>query len=396
MIDINPLSAQRLVILDQLLAAHAWLWRPQPFREVRPEWCGHLPELARELLALDDGEVARMEWDGAALGQLLARHVAAVAELEALARLPQRVPALPLVAAPHVQWEIPGRKWVQIEAFAQAVGAARGPLLEWCGGKGHLGRLMALRRGVAVGTLELDAGLCVDGERLAMRAGVEQNFVAQDALSTQAAALLPGRHVVALHACGDLHRGLVRRGIEAGVAALDIAPCCYYHMADKLYRPWSAVARLELTRDDLRLAVTETVTAVPRETRLRERERAWKLGFDLLRREVTGEDRYVSFKPTPKQWLNLCFQGFCEALAARQGLELPAHVDWRRLENEGQRRLGEVKRLSLLRHVFRRPLEVWLVLDLAGHLAEHGYRVEVGTFCAREVTPRNILLSARL
>jgi hypothetical protein len=382
--------------LDALLAAHAWLWRPQPFREARPEWCGLLPELARELMALDDGEVTCLEQDGMALGRLLARHVPALAQLEALTRLPERVSATPSEAAPHVQWEIPGRKWAQIEAFAHAVGEARGPLLEWCGGKGHLGRLLALRRGAVVDTLELDAGLCADGARLAGRAGAEQKFFTQDAFSAHAAALLPGRHVVALHACGDLHRSLVRRGIAAGVTALDIAPCCYYHMADKLYRPWSAAARLELTRDDLRLAVTETVTAPPRETRLRERERAWKLGFDRLRRELTGEDRYISFKPTPKQWLNLGFRGFCAALATRQGLVLPAHVDWERLENEGRARLGEVKRLSLPRHVFRRPLEVWLVLDLASYLVENDYRVEVGTFCPRAVTPRNILLSARL
>lgn len=392
----SPLAESGFSRLDTLLAAHAWLWRPQPFCEPRPAWCERLPELATELLALDDGAMANLEQDGSALTALLARHVTVVAELEALARLPQRFEAQLAGTTAHVQWEIPGRKWAQIEAFAHAVGEARGPLLEWCGGKGHLGRLLALRHGVAVGTLERDAVLCADGERLAGRAGVAQDFIVEDALSARAAARLPGRHVVALHACGDLHRSLVRNGIAGGAAALDIAPCCYYHLADKLYRPWSAGARLEPTREDLRLAVTETVTAPPRETRQRELERAWKLGFDRLRREVSGEDRYVSFKPTPKQWLSLGFRGFCEALAARQGLALPASVAWDRLEQEGKARLGEVKRLSLLRHAFRRPLEVWLVLDLAEHLVEHGYRVEVGTFCPRAVTPRNILLSARL
>lgn len=388
-------TASRLPRLDTLLSADAWLWRPQPFREPRPAWCERLPELARELLALDDAETARLEHDGAALMRLLARHLPVVAELEALVQLPQRAGDLPEVAVPHQQWHVPGRKWAQIEAFAHAVGAARGPLLEWCGGKGHLGRLLALRHGVAVETLELDRALCAEGKGLAARAGAAQCFVAADALSDRAAALLPGRHVVALHACGDLHRSLVRRGVAAGAAALDIAPCCYYRAAEDGYRPWSAAASLALSRDDLRLAVTETVTAAPRETRMRELERAWKLGFDRLRREVTGVDCYLTFKPTPTQWLKLGFRGFCEALAARQGLVLPAAVDWSALEKLGRARLAEVKRLSLPRHAFRRPLEVWLVLDLAAYLEENGYRVAVGTFCRREVTPRNILLSAR-
>jgi hypothetical protein len=388
-------SASRLIHLDALLADYVWLWRPQPFREARPEWCGRLPELTRELLALDDEATARLERDGAALTRLLARHLPSVAELGPLARLPERMGASQSVVLPHQQWHVPGRKWEQIEAFAQAVGAVRGPVLEWCGGKGHLGRLLALREGVAVETLEIDVALCAEGEELAARAGAKQRFVATDVFAEGGTARLADRHVVALHACGDLHRTLIRHGIAAGVAALDVAPCCYYRTLEDAYRPWSTAANLQLSRADLRLAVTETVTAAPRETRGREMERAWKLGFDLLRRETTGEDRYISFKPTPTHWLKLGFRGFCEALAARQGVVLPVGVAWARLEEAGWTRLREVKRLSLPRHVFRRPLEVWLVLDLAEHLAERGYRVEVGTFCPRAVTPRNILLSAR-
>jgi hypothetical protein len=42
-------------------------------------------------------------------------------------------------------WEIPGRKQQQIEAFAAAARPAAMPVLDWCGGKGHLGRLLALQ-----------------------------------------------------------------------------------------------------------------------------------------------------------------------------------------------------------------------------------------------------------
>ena len=52
-------------------------------------------------------------------------------------------------------------------------------------------------------------------------------------------------------------------------------------------------------------------------------------------------------------------------------------------------------RLSVVRHAFRRALEVWLVLDLAVHLESRGYRVDVGQFCERALTPRNLLISAR-
>ena len=55
-----------------------------------------------------------------------------------------------------------------------------------------------------------------------------------------------------------------------------------------------------------------------------------------------------------------------------------------------------VTALDLVRHRFRRVLELWLVLDRAQYLLEAGYRVGVGTFCARELSPRNLLIDARL
>jgi len=53
-----------------------------------------------------------------------------------------------------------------------------------------------------------------------------------------------------------------------------------------------------------------------------------------------------------------------------------------------------VRNLELVRGLFRRPLELWLLLDRALLLEEQGYRVHLGTFCPSELTPRNILLLA--
>ena len=50
--------------------------------------------------------------------------------------------------------------------------------------------------------------------------------------------------------------------------------------------------------------------------------------------------------------------------------------------------------MELVRHLFRRPLELWLVLDRALFLQEQGYRVELREFCPRHLTPRNILIHA--
>jgi hypothetical protein len=54
-----------------------------------------------------------------------------------------------------------------------------------------------------------------------------------------------------------------------------------------------------------------------------------------------------------------------------------------------------VRNLELVRGLFRRPLELWLVLDRALFMVENGYDVEVGEFCDSHLTPRNLMLIAQ-
>ncbi len=389
------LSSQ-LKAIDALLVQYQWLWRPQPFKHVRPEWCVRLPELTTRLLALSDDELALLTAQESELMALLAEYLPELAAFEALCQLPARHLTTLTPLSPHLNWAVPGRKWTQIEAFAQAVGPVTSPVLEWCGGKGHLGRLLAMQWQQPALTLEYDPVLCRDGTLLAQRARVAQQFHVVDVLLPAVPQYLIDRHTVALHACGALHRTLVRQAVAARVPAFDIAPCCYHLGSDAAYQPFFLTESLALVSDDLRLAVTETVTSSAREVSKRDREMAWKLGFDRLRRDISGEDHYRSIRPIDKQWLTFDFAGFCQALAQREQLAIAGEIEWPHYEQFGWQRQREVMRLSLVRHAVRRPLELWLVLDMANYIIRQGYRVELGTFCPRQVTPRNLLLSARL
>lgn len=380
--------------LDEALLDSRALWHPQPFREIRPRWCAEQPALAAELLALDDGAVELLNNDGRAARALLARYFPALSELDALTELPMH-DAVPRVEhGSRWAWEIPGRKQQQIEAFAAAARPAGQPILDWCAGKGHLGRLLALQWQLGVNSLEIDPVLCRAGEQLASRARVTQNFVCQDAL-TVTNAFSPSQHAVALHACGDLHRTLIKDGAEAGVARFDVAPCCYYRGVTDVYQALSGGLKNSLTRDDARLAVTETVTASPRLTRQRDKEMAWKLGFDVWRRELTGRSDYRNFKPVPAAWFRGDFSGFARLMAQREMLSMPQEKTLALFEASGWQRQREVMRLSIVRHAFRRSLEIWLVLDLTLYLEKQGYEVSLGSFCQRQLTPRNLLISAR-
>ncbi|MFP5402436.1 MAG: methyltransferase [Gammaproteobacteria bacterium] len=379
--------------LQSLLTAHAALWRPSPFHLGRPPWCDERPALAAALEGLDDATVEHFGDDAEACKAWLATRVPELAHLTEACRVPD-LPAreLPDCGA-RFDDGIPGRKRLQIEAFARHIPPAATPVLEWCAGKGHLGRRLALADRVPVSSLEIDPALCADAVRLAARQGVDQQVVCADALDEDARLHVRGRSVLALHACGELHRSLVRRANRDGAQAYRIAPCCYHLGTDGVYRPLSRDARLELDASALRLAVTETVTA-PRHDRLRlARDQAWKLGFIALRNALEGEAQRP-FRPVPASWLAEGFETFCHRLAAREQLVLPADVAWTQWEDIGWQRRAEVRRFELVRHAFRRPLELWLVLDIALGLEERGFAVEIGRFCTRALTPRNLLVLA--
>lgn len=388
----NPDTRRRA--LAQALRDTRWLWHPQPFRELRPGWCDKAPALTQALLALDEAGWTALHADHALALNWLAGYLP---ELTGLAGL-CAVDLLPRTANGPlpVGWNayVPGRKEAQIAAFAESAVAGALPVIDWCGGKGHLGRLLAAAWQVPVLTLEREEALCADGSALASRLGLPQDFLPADALDVDAACLR-GRHAVALHACGELHRSLIRRAGETGVRRLDVAPCCYHLGLGEAYQGYVTSDSLSLSHDEVRLAVTETVTASPRLARQHVREMAWKLGFDHFRRQRDPAAPYRSFKPVPAPWMRGGFADFLAAMAARSGLAAPTAGEVAAAEAAGWQRHVEVMRLSVPRQAFRRLIELWLVLDQAARLADQGYEVSVGVFCERRLTPRNLMLSAR-
>lgn len=385
-------AAERRQQLDTALLAFRDLWHPQPFREARPAWCECWPALTAALLALSDADAAHLNDDVPDALRWLAGYLPDIDALLPLIDIPAANHAPPPVPGERWAWEIPGRKRAQIEAFAGAVQPGGAGVIDWCGGKGHLGRLLGLAWQQPVHTLEIDAALCADGEQLARRIGLDHQFLERDALAVTD---WPhqDQHAVALHACGNLHRRLVEHGAGVGVSRFDVAPCCYYRGVETHYQPLSAGGQLQLTRDDTRLAVTETVTASPRLTRQRDHDIAWKLAFTEWRAQLSDAP-YTTFKPVPAPWLRGSFADFLARMAARENLPAPEARHLVAIEAAGWQRQREVMRLSIPRHACRRALELWLALDLAEYLEARGYEPNLTTFCDRQLTPRNLLLSA--
>ncbi|MBE8592237.1 methyltransferase [Pseudomonas sp. MAFF 301449] len=384
----------RFRALDAFLIEHQGLWRPRPFTHNQLPWENQYPELARWLRqrSLAEAEASHNRPHDLAAPAPFPQLALKALQLSTVDKLPTQ----PLHPAAHrLNVDVPGRKWQQIEAFGAALHFAHTPRhwLDWCAGKGHLGRRL-LHTDQQLTCLEYDPALIASGQALSEHHGLPVTHRLQDVMADVA---ISAEHTpVALHACGDLHVRLLQVASAAGCKQLALAPCCYNRTHAHTYQPLSVAARastLQLSVDDLGLPLSETVTAGKRVRLQRDTSMARRLGFDQLQRQLRGCDEYLPTPSLPTRWLDEPFADYCRELTSLKGLST-GEQDWAALEAHGWQRLAEVRNLELVRGLFRRPLEVWLVLDRALFLSERGYRVEVGSFCDPALTPRNLLVLA--
>ena len=395
---------ERFLALDAFVLAQQSVWREKPFIQQQLHWETQLPELAAWLRgrSLADAEASHTN-----LCSLAAPHPFPhwAQQAEQLCRV-GAFNAAELNARPlRMQSGIAQRKWQQIEAFASAMHSDTQHVLQptqrwldWCAGKGHLGRYLAWPD-AQLECLEFNPELISSGQAISQRHLPQAQHRLCDVMSAASAPPLQSCDaVVALHACGDLHTHLVRQVSLQQTSTLALAPCCYNRIQAEHYQPLSSAgknSKLQLDRDDLSLPLAATVTATTRERRLRDQSMAWRLAFDILQRQVRGVDEYLPTPSLASTWFNKPFALWCQDLAALKKLPAVPEQDWVQLEAQGWQRLAQVRNLELVRGIFRRPLELWLVLDQALFLSEQGFSVTVGEFCSAELTPRNLLLLAQ-
>ncbi len=387
-------------LLQQFQQLTTVLQQYRQFWQLLPFCCDSLPwqdaQLIRCLETLDETQLREIDSSMTLQQQYFAAHFSA---LFALPSVLSTAAEASLTALPFwLENGIGGRKLQQINALCQHWPERQLPVLEWCAGKGHLGRILAHRFAVPVTSVEWQQQLCDEGRRQAKKYKLPQQFVCADVLQQPQDTLLQSQQqIVALHACGQLHITMLQQAVQAGCEQLLLVPCCYHLIPQSEYQPLSAAGlahNLHLNKDDLKLTVQGQVTAGGRIEKLRATEVLWRLAYEALRRQLTGDNNYRPLASVAKHWFSGEFSAFAQWAAAQHQLELPAAIDWAMYLRLGAQRVELVQRIELLRHLFRRPLELWLALDKALYLQQHGYQVSLNQLCDYQVTPRNILLRA--
>ncbi|WP_260259406.1 SAM-dependent methyltransferase [Vibrio intestinalis] len=388
--------------IDSFLIKHQQYWRFEPFFASFSDallWQQTHPELCSWLSTLSELQIEQYKQDSSLLFDHIGRFFP---ELKShLASL--YVPELPnhgLQLARGVDSGVPGRKLAQIVSMGEAALAQHHgkEWLEWCSGKGFLGRILASQSGEKVTSFEFQHALCESGQQEADKQHLPMQFVQGDAFDESAKQVFNDKqHAVALHACGDLHVTLLKHGVTHHLPAMTISPCCYHLIKDDDYQALSKqgqASELALTQQELRIPLQELVTGGERVKRHRFLEMSYRLGFELLLREQLGHQQYTPIPSIKKSLLSEGFEPFCQWAAEKKQLNLP-QVDFDGYFERGQQRYWQMERLSLVQQLFKRGLEMWLVLDKALYLQQNGYQVSVSEFCSRATTPRNLLIHAQ-
>nr|WP_238486465.1 methyltransferase [Motilimonas eburnea] len=271
--------------------------------------------------------------------------------------------------------------------------------LEWCAGKGHLGRVAQYHTQQPITSIEWQSTLCHHGQAMADQLRCQQQFVQADVLNDNLSHLFnEAKGVMALHACGQLHLELLEQARQHQIEHIFVCPCCYHLISDSAYLGLSEQAKavgLTLSKRDLKLPLQQLVTSGQRGRRQRETELLWRLSFSQYVQLLTGESQYTPLPNFAKALLNQDYEAFCRWACQAKGYAFNARLMSDSLVR-GQGQLALVNTIELVRQRFRRLLELWLVLDRVCFLEEAGYQVSLMAFCDFSVTPRNLLIKAQL
>ena len=396
---------EQFMKLSQLLSESQFWWQFGAFHPSVSRWKKSYPQLDDKLNSERLGYLDFSANSYQSLNRYLEALIPQLKEIQEVIGLPQ---AKQQLQAPdsHWQYQIAGRKWSQITHFAAHIPAQK-HLLEWCSGKGHLGRLGATLSSKSLTSLEWQKSLCEKNRELNKRLNIERDFcptnVKQcDVLSEQSeSALLLKHFAIGLHACGELHTHLVQLVAKNKAQGVCLSPCCYNLISSSHYQPLSTQAKqhnLNLSKLDLALPLRKTVTAGSREKREQARERLWRIGFDCWQREERGVDEYLPLATIPKAILKGEFKDFIQWAAQKKLNEKLAFesnsFDEALVLKNAEKRLPAITQMEWVQNKFQRAIEVWLLLDQVLFLEESGYQCQLFEFCDLQITPRNILLFA--
>lgn len=387
-------------LLTEFLQGSEPLWRERPFAQAPLSWEESHPHFVSKLLALKDDVLDEFEECPHLLSEYHDVFKPICHQTKSLAYVkPIELSPMEEVGPYPPLRQVPERKRVQIEHFTRAcshlLGSPSGHWAEWCSGKGHLGRAL-LRTGCeSMLSIERNEALISKGRNLAAQEDAHQSFLHADVLKDSLTEHLPGlAGLASLHACGVLTDKVLEVAVANEIPSVFASPCCYHAGVGKQLTLRSREAQtvpFSISGEELRLVTAEVVVARQSLRKGRVKQMGWRLALDTWVREQKGVDEYIPQGSFSSKETSGDFKSFMSVACPRMGVSIPTGT-MALLEREGHERAGKVRRLALIRGLFRRVLEKWINLDRVLHLQEQGRHAFLRSYCARVHSPRNHLI----
>jgi hypothetical protein len=378
--------------IGHLLEQYQDFWSGRPFGQEKLSWEDKFPELSQFLRSWSPEDVEKFERHPhlhprtPLLLKEIFQHGSSLTELPILYDSKFSLP-------PKLSYHIKERKWSQITHLLSMMNPPYSGFVDWCCGKGHLGRTLSQVFDVPLRGLDIDPALIEQAQHLS-KLQKEQCFTTCDLLQRQHVPQMEGT-MVALHSCGDLldcaMNVMVEQNMEQGI----FVSCCYHRIKSSYWNHKSNLCsqhKLRLTTFDLRIPSTFEYSASAKIRVRRRREMEYRVGFDLLLRDVLGNKTYQQISSVPDKWKDGSFEEFVKKLSEREGVSIEDGRDLNAYLRKGKEKLCQIRGLGSLRSLFSRLIELWIVGDRALWLQEQGRDVHVGIFAPEEVTPRNLVI----
>ncbi len=231
--------------LTAILKAYQDYWRHDSFIQIVSDqlpWQSQHPALADWLSQCSPEHIQILKQSPSQCAEALSSYIPELHALQKAAVIDSIGEAPHLTLSRGLDSGVPGRKLEQIRQMGSACihNHHGSEWLEWCSGKGFLGRILSSQTEQKVTSFEYQQALCDAGQHEADRRGLSMQFVQGDAFDESSKQVFnANQHAVALHACGDLHVTLIQRAVDAKLPALTFSPCCYHLIQNEHYQPLS-------------------------------------------------------------------------------------------------------------------------------------------------------------
>lgn len=378
--------------IGQFLMKHQEFLHGRPFWEETLAWEEKYPELSACLRSWSSEEVETFE----RCPHLHPRSPSALKDMFERAGTLTELPILyneNTCLAPKLSYNIKGRKWAQITHLISVMNQSHHGFVDWCCGKGHLGRTLSRVLDVPLLGLDIDKELIAQARELSTSLSHHQ-FTQCNVLQEVEIPDLHGT-IVALHSCGDLLDRAIKTMLDQKIQQGIFVSCCYHRIQSLHWIPKSqkcAKQHVKLDRFELRIPSTFEYSASAKIRNRRRREMLYRVGFDLLLRDILGNQNYQKIDSVPDKWKDLSFEEFVQYISKRECILIPRQTNLNQYLERGQHKLNQVRGLGSLRSLFSRLIELLVVGDRALWLQEQGRDTVVGIFAPEEVTPRNAVI----